>query len=103
MALGRIKRDKRKVAVAAQRSTRPLTDARTLSIKVQVSRMTWGRYTALACLGSPPKTKLKMGPQHAVFRARCGLPKYARTPQSAIALAVKSLSRTLAKRGRKFR
>lgn len=90
MALGRIKRSRSKV----QRMLRANT--RTMHVAVQVYRHAGrgGNYAALACVRS------KVTSTGIRTRKSCSRTKIGRTPQSAIAKALKSLSSTVARRGR---
>lgn len=86
MALGRIKRSRSKVHRMLRAKTR------TMKVSVQVYRHAGrgGNYAALACF----RNKYA----HIRTRKSCGLTSIGRTPQSAVAKALKSLSYTAAKR-----
>ena len=96
MTFGRVKRDWAKVRAATRRTKAKGYPARKVKVTVYVVRRLLGKmgagFRASACFGpvaglrTPHKT--------------CGVWKEARTPQSAIAKALKSLSGRAAKRGR---
>lgn len=105
MALGRIKRRKHTAKSVIHGDYYPAYGAgkRQLGVKVYVQRVTRGTpprgsgkaagaYEALACVRNAN-----------VVRGGCGEFSYARSPQSAVAKALKSLSGSIAKRGRKGR
>ena len=74
-----------------------------MRVNVKVWRSQAGRYTAYACVGGPPpKTALIMRGRRPMDREKCSFGKHARTPQAAIAKALKSLSNAVARRGRHF-
>lgn len=89
MAYGRIIRNRKKVARAHKKAVRGP------SVKTWLGRSTHGGYSAYACLGmGGAKSK-------PVRHERCSKElSYGRTPQAAIAKALKSLSQVVAKRGR---
>ena len=97
MALGRIKRNRRKAERAGQRESgstwkdiRPARHHRKIKVGVEVTREWTGRYHAKACIGGDRYAKKR--------HAHCGFTKSGRTPQSAVAKALKSLSSTVARR-----
>lgn len=93
MALGRYRRNRSKVARANYRKKGKAT--RGPSINTWVGRTSGGKYTAYACLGMGGAKVKKAG------HGRCSrYLQQGRTPQSAIAKALKSLSQVIARRGR---
>lgn len=94
MALGRYKRNKGKIARANYRTKGKAI--RGPSINTWLGRTSGGHYTAYACIGMG---SAKVKPAR---HGRCSRQlAVARTPQSAVAKALKSLSRVVARRGRK--
>ncbi len=90
MSFSRIRRNKSKVAKATHAAKRGPT------ISTWLGRGSTGVYSAYACVGmGSAKTK-------PLRHARCsrGL-QHGRTPQAALAKALKSLSQVVARRGRK--
>jgi hypothetical protein len=90
MSYGRIKRNRRKVAEAARYKPGKRNIHRHLKVSVRLHRgiaKAAGRYGAQACVAGRGKE-----------RRRCSPNVVARTPQSAIAKALKKLSQTIARR-----
>jgi len=88
MGFGRIKRTRSRVARAHHRPKRGP------SVKTWLGRGAKGVYSAYACLGMG---KAKIKPSR---HDRCSKLVQGRTPQAAIAKALKSLSGVVARRGR---
>lgn len=92
MAFGRIKRSADKVSRSEQRESYKVR-GRNVRAMVRVYRMA-GSYEAYACLGSSMKSRRTAHPTCSRFMT-------GRTPQSAVAKALKHLAITVARRGTK--